>query len=189
MTYGMKSWIGITLKKDTMDDNGGATMKTRLLRRMLAIVIELCLCTLLVACNMQSVPPTKADIEKEFYELYDFIEVVNEYLLSLPYDSAFISDARGTYFADFERHKIEDERVKTAVIWLNKYGITFVSKDAEWNSVGVTMWTSSREITCGVVYAIDKNRKPTLQHLTQLEPLSTDGWYYFVEDYNERPID
>ena len=39
----------------------------------------------------------------------------------------------------------------------------------------------------GLLYAIENDEKklPTTQYLTELQPLQTTAWYYYVADYEE----
>ncbi len=39
----------------------------------------------------------------------------------------------------------------------------------------------------GLLYAIENDEKklPTKQYLTELQPLQTTAWYYYVADYEE----
>ena len=42
-----------------------------------------------------------------------------------------------------------------------------------------------QDIGCGIACSINALEMPEIEYMTELVPLSTEGWYYYVDDYNK----
>ena len=51
------------------------------------------------------------------------------------------------------------------------------------NTIYLLQWTGLQDISCGIAYTINKVDLPQVIYTTQLLPLSNEGWYYYVADY------
>ena len=130
-------------------------------------------------------PPGKEEIYERFQDAHSDIQIVLNYLVQTEYDTIFYPTPDGEVFADFERIPIDDT-IKDAVHSLiREHNFIRFGKRIDDNAIAFEMWTDQLECECGVVYALNKEILPTVEYLTLLEPLPEDGWYYYVEDYNE----
>ena len=78
---------------------------------------------------------------------------------------------------------IEDEAVLEAIGQLFQNGCYLIGSSK--NSVRFLTF-SARNQGGGVVYSFDENAPDgsDFLHLTKIEPLSEEGWFFYVEDYN-----
>ena len=54
------------------------------------------------------------------------------------------------------------------------------------NSIYYRMWTATaKDIDCGIAISKDEGGTPKTEFMTELSPISDDGWYYYVSDYEE----
>ena len=152
---------------------------------MKKIFIFLLISGLLLTGCLNRTPPSKEKIHAVFQKSYSDIHIITQYLLSSKYNLMFYPTSDGKLFADFERLPL-DPSIKDAVHSLIKgRKVIQISKNFENNAIVFEMWTDQMECECGIVYAINNGRKPTVQYLTLLKPLPETGWYYYVSDYNE----
>lgn len=136
-------------------------------------------------CQLKQDLPDAASIQDKFDRNEENITLVTEYLLALSYPDAWIHEPNRTFFSEFEWHTIEDEKVCEAIETLWKNGISNIYKETDDNSVSFVMWSSFQEIDCGVAFSMDGINSPSVQFMTQVEPLTQSGWYYYVADYNQ----
>ena len=150
------------------------------------VVIITFFCSLFSGCKEQQTPPSVEEVEQLFLENYADIQTVVSFALNSNYESIYIHGASGTMSADYADVSIEDEAALAAVKRLlsNKIYKTILV-DKEDNAIYLVQWTRFTDAGCGVAYSINGVDKPKIQYCTQLIPLSKDGWYYCVDDYNE----
>ena len=80
--------------------------------------------------------------------------------------------------------QISDVDVIDAVVSLFNNGYRTLSKRA--NAVVFLRW-AGLDTGRGVVYSVNGQTpdETSLPFLTRIEPLATEGWYYYEEDFNE----
>ncbi|MCR4672191.1 MAG: hypothetical protein K5637_03000 [Lachnospiraceae bacterium] len=131
-------------------------------------------------------PPSVEDVESFVTENWNDISVVNDYLLELGDRDAYISDNRGSILIDLDHEKIEDYAVMQSVQSLWKKGCYSIYKNREWNSISYSLWHRTMGgVGCGFEYAIDHTLLPEVQYQTELVPLSEEGWYYYLREYEK----
>ena len=145
----------------------------------LKLIICLSLLTLLTGCRALNTPPSVADIQQSFENNHHYLFEVVDYLTTSGYENVYILNLDGTMQADLSRISVPDD-IEAQVLGLLKSGAcTQICKIGE--TVSFLCWTGPQDIGCGIVYSADT---PYVQFMTQCVPLSIDGWYYYVSDYN-----
>ena len=132
--------------------------------------------------------PSKEAMEKNFAKNKTEILLVTDYIDSLEYDSVRITNdtvvsawghKSGVGSEDIE---IDDEKIIglfTQLFQKGGYKIISAKKDF----VEFQKW-ATRDKDCGIVYSFS-GEKPNIEFLTELSPLSEQGWYYYVSDFDE----
>ena len=122
--------------------------------------------------------------ERDFVKNKDDIIIVANYLMNVGYNYVSIydtSDGKTIYAGGYGHINIDELQVVNALITLFNNGYQTISKDQ--NSIQFQR-SSTLDFGNGIVYSIS-GRKPQLQYLTKLEPLSESNWYYYEENVNE----
>lgn len=156
-------------------------MKKRVLATILCCLFPIIACS----CEFKQGLPDLATAQDKYNQNAESMKIVTDYLLSLPYECASIDEPNGTFFSDFEWRSIDDEDVCAAIKLLWESEISSIIKSEEMNAVSFDIWSSFQEVSCGVAFSIDGTGTPSVEFMTQIEPLSAPGWYYYVADYNE----
>lgn len=135
-------------------------------------------------CNKQN-PPYDATMAEELLSTYsDDINIVNKYLMNNSYNFIYINSDNGCAYADFEDIIIEDHSTNTAIHRLfNNAGV--ISIDLDDKTIDYTLWIGHHENSCGIAYSIGETDTPQIQYAVKFIPLSEQGWYYYLVDYNE----
>ena len=158
----------------------------------LLLVLPLCGCGL----AKRNTPPTVETVETWFQEnRADFLTIV-DYCRRSEYELLYISlndvdddtsldDVLADVFADFDRITIEDSEVRSAIERLFSQKICYaIYKHG--NEIQLLLWRGFiRDIGCGMLYTWLPNHLPSTQYMTERQPLSEAGWYYYIADYNE----
>lgn len=162
--------------------NGRGTMKNKLV--ILHLIVSFLICGIALNSCARREPPSEDEIYARFQESREDISIVVDYFLTSDYEHIIIYDADEPVFADFANIEL-DETVKNAArSLLKKHGFIAIVKDTEYNALEFLMWTGA-EISCGVLYAINRDKLPETEIPALLISLPDDGWYYYVADYNE----
>ncbi len=54
------------------------------------------------------------------------------------------------------------------------------------NSIYFRMWSATvRDTDCGIAVSKDEGGTPKTEFMTKLSPISDDGWYYYISDYED----
>lgn len=54
------------------------------------------------------------------------------------------------------------------------------------NSIYYRMWSATiYDIDCGIAVSKDEGGTPKTEFMTKLSPISDDGWYYYISDYED----
>ena len=155
------------------------------MKKLIGVLVILVLTLIPESCLKQ--PPSVEDVESFVKKNWNEIVIINDYLLGLENRDASISYADGSIFIDSANGQIEDDSVRGAIQSLWKEGCTSIYKSIYGdvsNAIDYCIWTRLGEC-CGFVYAIDHTRPPELEYPTELVPLSIEGWYYYVENYEK----
>ena len=157
------------------------------MKKRIIYVSILLLALLLESCGRYGFdPPREEEIESFVTEHFDEISIINNYLLELGNIDVSISNGKGSVYIGREEKKIEDTTTKDIVRWLWRNGCKKIYKDCKNNAVVYKMWKRTYdEADCGFVYAIDSGKLPEAEFQTELIPLSEEGWYYYLAEYNE----
>lgn len=128
-------------------------------------------------------PPTVTEIQEIFDRDRENILIVTDYFVSSGYSNLIVWDNDcKNMFADRKDVAIEDEAVVTALKALAKNGYQTFSKDG--NTVSFCVWSRLADVGCGMAYSID-GEAICVEYLTESAPLSENGWFYYVDDFNE----
>lgn len=151
-------------------------------KRIVCISFVLMISVLATTCF--SKPPSIASVERRFENNYKDIQTVVEFMANSGYKSIILKGNDGTMRADLEIVTIDDESVCDAVeCLLGSYG-AYQSIYMRNNTVTIRQWRGLTDIGCGIAYSTNKTDAPYVDYATELKPLSREGWYYYVDDYN-----
>lgn len=150
-----------------------------------AFLVLLLLFLGMAGCGRQKKPDPDA-VTQQFQQDQADLETIAAWLLAAEQKEIYINTEKGqlSIFADFEDLPLDDSLLPPINRLKKQWQYADMAKHEDWNALVFPMWTDHLERECGVVYAIDPEKAPTVQFLTQLEPLSEEGWYYYVSDYN-----
>ena len=151
-------------------------------KSLFAAILSLLL--VLSGCNKMTNPYNQESAEKKLIDYWGDIEVVNEYIVSTGYSPVYIKKSNGYMYADFMDVIIADEKANKAIDRLLKTDC-FISISRHSNTIKYLLWSGYAETSCGIAYSINQTDLPDIEYVTELVPLSKDGWYYYIVDYNE----
>lgn len=150
----------------------------RILCACLVVLLLFCVC----GCSATE-PPTVSEIQGIFDRDRENILLVTDYFVSSGYSNLMVRDDDcKNMFADMKDVAIEDEAVVTALKALAKNGYQTFSKSG--NTIEFCVWSRLSDVGCGMAYSID-GEAIQVDYLTESAPLAEDGWFYFVDDFNE----
>ena len=147
------------------------------------IIIIMAFCISFTCCD-NNTPPDVDSVQEHFLNNYSDIQVIVEYMVSSPYENVYIMDANGTMQADLTWMEIADEEVMAAVNNLLKNG-EYIQIIKIGNTISLLQWCGTRDIECGIAYSINRTDAPDVQFMTTVVPITEDGWYYYIADYNK----
>lgn len=139
-------------------------------RTIILLLVVLLLCN---GCGKVMEPPSVQEIEGTFEEFREEIQVVTDYLLSQEQSVSICSSSQ-------ELPKDVARAVKTLMRQAGCHSIHGNTAQAHF-----VLWTRFTDAGCGLMYSQAEAPDETLIYLTQWEPLSEPGWFYYVEDCNE----
>ncbi|MCD7778987.1 MAG: hypothetical protein LUH47_10935 [Clostridiales bacterium] len=140
---------------------------------------------------------SKNKILREFNKNYDRLSEVSDYLLSVEYNTVWISSTDyiydtedyGTWYisdaygenAESGRVKINDDDFVNTLNYLfsnRKYNV--INRDE--STISFQLWAN---LDCGkgIAYSADGSSL-NIDYLTYSEPLSEENWYYYEADFN-----
>ncbi len=162
--------------------------------KMRKLLWLLCLMMIVMtgSCGVQE-PPTAEDIDSFVIEHWEEINMVNKHLMAIESDFASIDDQNGpvvalsgSYYYDREELMIADDALSEALHTLWRSGVSEVYKDIKDNCIQYLLWNRERgQAWCGFVYAIDTKKPAKVPYQTEMKPLSEEGWYYYLCEYEE----
>lgn len=144
-------------------------MKKRIRLLLLSILL------LINGCSSITEPPALQEMEKVFHEYREEFQIITAFVLT---QEGFDSIYSG------QDLKSAPENIQKADGVLRKQaGCNSIHRSG--NTVTFILWTRFTDAGCGIAYTTESSPEPDMTFLTQIEPLSEDGWYYYVEDYSE----
>lgn len=148
----------------------------------------LCAAMLLTGCSFSVVasePLSVEEIEDWFEDNQQEILTIVNYLTDKPADDIYIDGPNEEVFSDFDYVTINDPEVKVCVERLWEHGCRSVTKMTNRNAISFKIWSRFvGEAWGGIAFSLDGENLPEEQYCTQLQPLSEDGWFYYVAEYN-----
>lgn len=153
-------------------------------RVICASMVAVILSSLCIGCSGLNTPPDKNTVQQVFDDHYEDIMLLVSFMETSGYKDIIISDASGTIFADFSHLQIQDSDVGNAIEHLLKKGpyIKIAKLDG---TISMLQWTGLQDIGCGVLYSENIEESIDVEFVTELIPLSEEGWFYYVSDYNK----
>lgn len=147
------------------------------------VIIVLVFSIVLSSCKKMMSPPDVQTVEKKFFQCYDDIQVIVDYLAESQYGSIYICNDSGMMSVGTYKMEITDPSVLAALKRLVDENYSVINKYG--NTIHFQQWTRFTDAGCGIAYSINHKDAPEIEYLIELTPLSTEGWYYYVDDYNE----
>lgn len=158
------------------------------IRKIIPLVLALSLLFLMSGCTRAEKYPGIEYAEAHLQQDSEALQTLVQWLQKSEYSYIVFRSTEDTMFVEFEHIPIPED-IRPTIDRLfknNKY--TKIIKDKEEKTIQFLYWTSFFEKDCGLLYALDKTVQPSAQYMTQCEPLSEDGWYYYFSDYNKSRI-
>lgn len=133
------------------------------------------------------IPPKIGVVQKQLENNYDDISSIIGYLATSKYDNIYIYNHKKEMLADLTWMPIDSSEISATITRLFESGYCIqISKIG--NTICFLQWKGIRDIGCGVAYSINGIDLPEIQYVTELTPISYDGWYYYVTDYNKARV-
>ena len=126
------------------------------------------------------------EMNNEFIENREALVLVRDYLAELEFESVLIGSDHindGVISIRGEHIAIESEDVLGALTYLFDRGFQVIIRRSD--IIRFQKW-STLDHGRGIAYSID-GRIPDengIQHLTEIESLSEEGWYFYIADFN-----
>lgn len=152
------------------------------------LILSLTGCKLLISLSwvhMQlNSPPNANAVEELYIDNKEDIHTVVLFLENLKYQDIYIDTFDGEMLADMTQLAINDYEVVSAIKCLFENNM-FKSISKHGNTISLSHWSGLQDIGCGIAYSINGVDRPEVQFMTELVPLTEDGWFYYVDDYNK----
>lgn len=166
-----------------MNENKGKNWISVITTSLIGIVLILALLLLLHLVFPPRTPPSIGSVEKSFDKYQEDIEHVVNFLIEEKYKSILIRDSSGMMQADLQWMEIHEDNILDA---LNRL---FALRDnmqiyKDGNTIKLLWWTHPQNISSSIAYSVNKTDLPDVQYATEILPMSDDGWYYVIADYN-----
>ena len=149
---------------------------------LLSLILQLCSCGWLIfeTPNMEE---TDSFVSKNLKEIL----LINDYLLDFGNIDVVIKNKYGDMLIGWKKEEtVENDEVRDAIRSLWKKGCLEIYKDFKNNAIIYQIWRRTiGHVQGGFVYAIDTTMLPDIQFLTELRPLTRDGWYYYNAEYEK----
>lgn len=139
-------------------------------------------------------PPSVDTVQEQFVNNLDDINAVVSFMQSSGYEGFFIQDSSGTasFFIQDSTElassgsrtiQIQDNEIRSAIKHLfHNRNYLDISKIG--NTVTLLQWRGACDVGCGIIYTNNVEESINTEFVTELIPISEDGWYYYVSDYN-----
>ena len=159
-----------------------------LIATSLPFIVPALFIILFLSPNVPGIDFMKDEFDKNREDFY----LIIEYLLNSDFSDIRIhrSSQLGSgiiemfVWPEMERIVVSDPNVSDAINRLFGQGYRSINKSG--NGISFLRWTTL-DAGRGIVFSIDGS-SPTqadgLQFLIEIQPLSEDGWYFYVDDFN-----
>lgn len=156
----------------------------RKLKMLICFVLAaLILCGLCGCKVFDNEIPTVSEIQDIFDRDKVALLLIKDYLINSGYSEFYIyDDCKTARIGLNQKIQLEDEAIISALQQLRNSGYKSIDKDG--NTIAFWVWSKFNDTGCGIAYSID-GKQISIEYLTESVPLSEDGWYYFVDDFNE----
>ena len=139
---------------------------------LLLIVIAVCL----NGCAVTE-PPAPEQMEDTFQKYREEIQIITDYLLT-----------QKQPFSIYDSNEVLPENISQAVkILMRQAGCRSIHYNE--SAVHFVLWTRFTDAGCGIAYTSGNSLETDLVFLTQVQPLSEQNWFYYVEDYAQWRIE
>ena len=132
-------------------------------------------------------PPSVTQIEKQFSKYESDFIIISNYLASISAETVSIETDSEELYIDFTYETIGDSSILDSLHRLCKAGCSSIYLNRSNNSICFVLWKTGivGDADAGILYALDTDERnlPTTQYLTELQPLQTHFWYYYIADY------
>ena len=139
---------------------------------------------LLFSCSVINKPPSPETVRKNLYANYPDIKPLIDYVAQMEYENIYFRRNSDTFLVGLERKEISEIPISESIFRLldnNAYINISIAND----TICLLQWTGPQDIGCGVAYSLNPDRLPDVEFGTTLIPIGTDGWYYYISDYNQ----
>ena len=136
------------------------------------IVIAICL----NGCAVTE-PPAPEQMEDTFQKYREEIQIITDYLLT-----------QKQPFSIYDSNEVLPENISQAVKTLMRQA-GCSSIHCSKSTVHFVLWTRFTDAGCGIAYTSGNSLETDLVFLTQVQPLSEQNWFYYVEDYAQWRIE
>lgn len=128
-------------------------------------------------------PPSVDAVQEQFVNNLDDINAVVSFMQSSGYDGFFIQDSTELASSGSRTIQIQDNEIRFAIKRLfHNRNYLDISKIG--NTVTLLQWRGVYDVGCGIIYTNNVEESINTEFVTELIPISEDGWYYYVSDYN-----
>ena len=128
--------------------------------------------------------PVNVKYDTNFKYLYDDYLIVAEYLSEHEYPYIVIHSPDKSIELMFRYYeKIESKKVNSSIKRLFVNGCNSIEKRG--NTIEFLWQTRLNGSNLGIAYSANLSNEPVLDHVTKIEPLYKDGWYYYETQYYE----
>lgn len=157
-------------------------MKQKIRSAIALVLLGLFSIIILSECFVQGEPGIEA-AESHFQRDLNDLQNMVQWMLSTEYESIAFWRWNNFMLAELEHLPI-DESIRPTLDRLYHNGYQFISMDREENTIVFEYWSRTMgNQSCGLAYALDEESMPIIQFMTEIEPLSAKGWYYYFTDY------
>lgn len=153
-------------------------------QKLLAVLCILLIAGSLFGCRAKNMPGKDVAEEHLQQDLED-LQFLVDWLEKSDYPYIVFDRKESTALIKFEHIPIPEEIRPVIKRLLEESYYIEIAYDREDHTISFEYWRSSHEQDCGIVYSLDDTMLPDVGYMTQCEPLSIDGWYYYFADYNK----
>ena len=157
-------------------------------RMIICVLVAAIMLVSLSGCSIME-PPSRAKVERRFNKHYTDIQIVVDFMISSEYETIIMDSDERTGLQCTDGYHYEsialalDSEIEEAVDRLLDGKYEKISKSN--NTIRLVQWRRFNDVGCGVAYAINSQGLPEVQYVTELIPMETEGWYYYVSDFNQ----
>ena len=134
----------------------------------------------LFGCTVQATPPTFEEIEIIFNDHKEYFIAINNYCTNTTVTDFSVDTHTKDSTGELNTEIIKDDAAKNAINKLISQG-TLKQVYKYGDTIVYILWESSFDEGCGIAYSATT---PKIAFMTELESLTEENWYYYVDDYN-----